>query len=99
MSFPTAFGAWHVGVSLSPPPPVGHVSKIGPTFEEHLRDCINVFRLSVKVAEEEAGVRRERLEFTAGNVDERVRAGGGVVVRVSIRPAVGIDNVNGTASI
>ena len=44
-------------------------------------------------------MRRERFKFTAANVDERVRAGGGVVVRVSVRPAVGIDDLNCTASI
>ena len=81
------------------PPPMSHLPKNGPPFQQQLPDGVDVFRLSIEVAKEQARVRREGFEFAAGNVAERVRGCRSVVVRVSVRPAVSVDNIYGTADV
>ena len=56
---------------------VADMPQVGPPFKQHLPDRVDVVRFSIQIAKKEAGVRRESLEFAAGNVDERVGAGGG----------------------
>ena len=87
------------GGVVETPPPMGHMSKVSPTFEEHFADRVNVFGLGVKVAQEQARVRREGFEFGAGDVHEGVRARSGAAVRMSVRPAVGVYDVDSAGPI